>query len=57
MKLTNQKKNFILVAIRIIFNDCFSNWVVWSSSFSLFIVYLVSSHPGHASLRSLVDAL
>ena len=37
----------------------FSNWVFGSSSFSFFLSFfrVVVAHPGHASLRSLVDAL
>ncbi len=34
----------------------FSNWVFGSSSFS-FLFRVIVTHPGHASLRSLVDAI
>lgn len=37
-------------------NNGFSNWVSGSSSFS-FIVWVIVTLPGHASLRSLFDAL
>jgi len=36
-------------------NGGFSNWVFGSSSLSFFRV--IVTHPGHASLRSLVDAM
>ena len=35
----------------------FSNWVFRSSSISFFFLWVIVAHPGHASLRSLVDAL
>jgi hypothetical protein len=37
-------------------NVSFSNWVFGSSSFS-FLFWVIVTHLGHASLRSLVDAV
>ena len=37
-------------------NVGFSNWVFGSSSFS-FLFRVIVTHPGHTSLRSLVDAV